>query len=618
MLNKLKKYFFITEANRERGITTSAIVLIVLAAGLVAGGTTYVVAGHTLQEFGLDLIAVISDFLSYASLWLMRLSADFLSYVLSPEFISQKVTDNDTFRLMWSNVRDLTNMLIVLGFVFIGIATTIRWREYEAKKLLFPLILVAILINFSGLICQTIIDTADTVTGAFIKGGAASGNISLIPDAIQDWERRQIEEIKKNGAKPPQLNTQLMGVSVGKLLISAVGAYVLAVLGILLAARYAILAVFYILSPLAMFAFVFPATKQYWTQWWQQFIRWSFLGTIASFLLYLSLSTLVAAKGLSAVFVSFIFIYLSYKFAKSGSAIGASAILSVATGAAGYAIGAAGKISGALGGVAANKLGQSSIGQKARGAYGRGLEYVGMRKVGDTANMLKEEQEKKGAGVAILDEDRKTRLAQGKGQMLGARSPAIREAAIRDKVKNGNLSDLSGDLEGQAALDEQNKHIAWVEGLDKSRGVNSTIRREAEKQNPALRQFNTEAVDKALKAKGITPAAATASQRAAAQKVVVRQQFAESLPSMGGSAIRGINEEQVRGSEGYELVRDEFTPKMIRYMQTASNQNLKKEMKSHVDSGRLSDDIIRAHQDGDKAEATRLTKLLNAISKYCA
>jgi hypothetical protein len=49
----------------------------------------------------------------------------------------------------WPSIRDLANMLIVLGFVVIGIAFTLRLEGYGSKKALINLIIVALLVNFS-------------------------------------------------------------------------------------------------------------------------------------------------------------------------------------------------------------------------------------------------------------------------------------------------------------------------------------------------------------------------------------------------------------------------------------------------------------------------------------
>ncbi|MBI3631487.1 MAG: hypothetical protein HY219_01300, partial [Candidatus Staskawiczbacteria bacterium] len=71
----------------------------------------------------------------------------------------------------WPMVRDLANMIIVLGFVVIGIATTLRIQEYQAKKLLPKLIIVALLINFSLLICGIFIDSSNIIIHYFSNAG---------------------------------------------------------------------------------------------------------------------------------------------------------------------------------------------------------------------------------------------------------------------------------------------------------------------------------------------------------------------------------------------------------------------------------------------------------------
>ena len=112
-----------------------------------------------------------------ATSFLLRLSASILIYAMN-ELSSLKITsDQGVFYSGWIAVKGLGNMLIVLGFVIVGIATALRIRDYEAKKLLWPLIAIALLINFSGLFCGLIIDAANLIMNGLPMGDNSGGNI---------------------------------------------------------------------------------------------------------------------------------------------------------------------------------------------------------------------------------------------------------------------------------------------------------------------------------------------------------------------------------------------------------------------------------------------------------
>ena len=101
--------------------------------------------------------ALIADLAGNIFLWTLEFIKT-ISYTKSP-----------AVNTGWPIVRDLANMIIVLGFVVIGIATALRIREYEAKQLLAKLIVIALLVNFSLLLCGIIIDGTNIVMTSFFN-----------------------------------------------------------------------------------------------------------------------------------------------------------------------------------------------------------------------------------------------------------------------------------------------------------------------------------------------------------------------------------------------------------------------------------------------------------------
>ena len=58
----------------------------------------------------------------------------------------------------WTFTRDFVNMFFILILVFIGLATILKINEYEAKKILPLLIIIALLINFSTVLVGFVVD----------------------------------------------------------------------------------------------------------------------------------------------------------------------------------------------------------------------------------------------------------------------------------------------------------------------------------------------------------------------------------------------------------------------------------------------------------------------------
>jgi hypothetical protein len=71
---------------------------------------------------------------------------------------------------VWSIVRDLMNMVFILALIVISLGTILRLKEYSGNtgKLVLNLILMALLINFSKVIAETLILASDKVMGLFL------------------------------------------------------------------------------------------------------------------------------------------------------------------------------------------------------------------------------------------------------------------------------------------------------------------------------------------------------------------------------------------------------------------------------------------------------------------
>ncbi|MHA1221107.1 MAG: hypothetical protein ACTSQB_05185, partial [Candidatus Heimdallarchaeota archaeon] len=70
--------------------------------------------------------------------------------------------------LGWEISRDIVNGFFILGLVVIAFATILRIERYGIKQLLPKFIIVALLINFSFVICGVIIDMTQIVSNYFM------------------------------------------------------------------------------------------------------------------------------------------------------------------------------------------------------------------------------------------------------------------------------------------------------------------------------------------------------------------------------------------------------------------------------------------------------------------
>ncbi len=211
-----------------------------------------------------------------------------LSAVISPFFISLSYTNpagNPILDVGWTLTRDLANMGFVIALVYIGLATSLRLTGIETKKTLINLILIALLINFTPIICGIIVDASNIVMNFFLEGITGF-------DAMVNIGLEQLNSLWGIVTSLTDLSLASTLSAIAKVVVfvlfNFLAGFVLFLFALLFLARYVAIWTLVILSPLAFFCYILPNTRDYFSQWWQQLLNWSFVGAVAGFFLYLS------------------------------------------------------------------------------------------------------------------------------------------------------------------------------------------------------------------------------------------------------------------------------------------------------------------------------------------
>ncbi len=107
----------------------------------------------------------------------------------------------DGIRLVWSAFRDIANILIIGMFVFVAISMILGNEHYGTKKFVAKILTVAVLINFSLLFTQLVVDASHIATNQFYRGVRAAAMSSSpafsevsqsgVSQAIDDMWNRQ-------------------------------------------------------------------------------------------------------------------------------------------------------------------------------------------------------------------------------------------------------------------------------------------------------------------------------------------------------------------------------------------------------------------------------------------
>ena len=196
----------------------------------------------------------------------------------------------DMVKMGWTITRDIVNMFFILALVVIAFATILRIETYGIKTLLPKLILIALLINFSYVICGVIID-ATQITAAYFVKQIETEDIAIavlsrlrVIDAIRSTEGQMVPITDYDTDMVLILTTAFSAIVV------FVAGFVMLVGAILLFIRVGALWALIILSPFAWFFSVFPGKlKGYANQWWESFLKWAFFAPIYIFFIFLVL-----------------------------------------------------------------------------------------------------------------------------------------------------------------------------------------------------------------------------------------------------------------------------------------------------------------------------------------
>lgn len=285
-------------------------------------------------------ISLIALFVASIASLLAALGGLILNYVISPSFTTLSYTNpagNKLIEVGLGITQGFANMLLVLVLVYIAIATILRLAGYETKKLLVTFIIVALLVNFSPVICGLIVDASNIVMNFFLS--ELTGSKQLINSFGAIWEViKEGFSWKKAFTFTGQLDTifNFLILTVVNLALFLV----LLLFAVIFMYRYIAIWILVILSPLAFICYILPATRKYWTLWWNQLIQWSIIGITCGFFLYLaefltSMGTSVygTASGPGSSILPHLvplgFLIMGLVYGLKTSAMGASSVISL-------------------------------------------------------------------------------------------------------------------------------------------------------------------------------------------------------------------------------------------------------------------------------------------------
>ncbi|MEK7557763.1 MAG: hypothetical protein AAB530_00970 [Patescibacteria group bacterium] len=253
---------------------------------LIVSGTFFI--GHNVfalaDDIGVGIANIlghlVSAIISALGLILTVLIKILIWVCKQNDFIGSAAVSNG-----WKIVRDFCNMFFILILLIISFATMLRMPNYEWKKLLPKLLLMAILINFSKTICGLIIDAAQVIMWTFVNGFKAMGEGNLV-------SMLGLKEIYSVDAEAANVNTfSVFGSYVLALIYVLISLVVITIMIAVLVMRMVMLWIYIVLSPLAYLLAAFPAGQSYSQQWWKEFTNNVIVGPVLAFFIWLSFAS---------------------------------------------------------------------------------------------------------------------------------------------------------------------------------------------------------------------------------------------------------------------------------------------------------------------------------------
>ncbi len=230
--------------------------------------------------------------------------------------ISPVVIGADFVKEGWKTTRDMANMLFIFILLFIAISTILQLENYNTKKLLTKLIIIALLVNFSLFISRVIIDAGNITALFFYQGISTSAIQDANPEKIYNPETffnkgdvLKIGELKGISEgfvafiDPQRLFTQtpelfqkdnindnvyeLIFIYLASAVLMFVTAWIFFSIGFVFLGRIAVLWLLMAVAPLAFAAMILPKTQKIANEWWAELFSKSFCITVFLFFIWI-------------------------------------------------------------------------------------------------------------------------------------------------------------------------------------------------------------------------------------------------------------------------------------------------------------------------------------------
>lgn len=200
-----------------------------------------------------------------------------------------------TITELWRVVRDLFNLLLIFGLIWVGLQTLWNAGNARTRTTLATIIVAALFVNFSLFFVQTIVDVtnlaATEINELIIVSREETDELYQISTAFAEYLDLQTYSDITSGDSPAEVSGfHLIVYGMMSMLFMLVAGFVFAAGAILLVTRFLVLLIFMIFAPALFLGFVFPQLAGKTKAWWTSLIKHALIAPIFLFLIFLSLN----------------------------------------------------------------------------------------------------------------------------------------------------------------------------------------------------------------------------------------------------------------------------------------------------------------------------------------
>ncbi len=423
-----------------------------------------------------QIMYALIDGIGAAISYIMNLEVNAILWAINPQTYGGFST-NPGVREVWTFMRDLVNLVLIIGMIIIAVATMLRIEKWGWKNTLWKLVVVALLVNFSLIIPGMVIDVSNFLSFYFLnaaKGENANLGLAILKSfgfAISNNQATAPAFLDKGVAQIAGGSETTEGVIdyaarqgyVAKFLLIAIALILIGFFAILtlfatflvMILRAVLMCILLVVAPLTFASWIFPATASYFRKWWSFFIQWCLVPVIFSFLLYTGITILnVSQISQGGILASIIQLVLFSMFLVAGLVISikqsGGITEKIISGLSGVVTVAMGGLAGVIGGAFSSRVvaGQGTTGQawksiaeRLEKSRFRPLHNTGLKMQTSTQNVAAEREK------ALSGRFDKMTAEQIERDILANRkNPFLAAAGFSKLIEKGKLDSTNEEL----------------------------------------------------------------------------------------------------------------------------------------------------------------------------